>query len=263
MKIIYRYKDNKDYWENRWEKAGADSDSFQNMDIYPIKYAEMVMKNAQHTLEAGCGSGRVLFHYLNQGKKIKGVDFSEVAIKNIQKNHPQADVQVADITDLPFQDNTFDRILAFGLYHNLFEEQQIKKAFAQTARVLQKGGKLLASVRFDSFENRYIESIVSKRSSQKGEKKPHRVHFTLQDIQTILPEQGLKIETILYVRNVSFLFKFDFFRSKEMKKAIFVEQKARSQGFRLNGLGRLIDTTLHTLFPKMFSNLMVIVATKQ
>lgn len=47
-----------------------------------------------------------------------------------------------------------------------------------------------------------------------------------------------------------------------MKSSVFRESSARSAGFQLNFFGNLIDTVLHRLLPKKFSNLLVVVAEK-
>ena len=64
-------------------------------------------------------------------------------------------------------------------------------------------------------------------------------------------------------RNVSFLFKFDIFRTNALKSSNFSESKARSEGFELNAFGKFLDNFLHKFFPKQFSNLLVIIATKK
>ena len=52
--------------------SAADKSSFENLDIYPIRYVTKIESEAQDMLEAGCGTGRVFFHYKRQGKKSIG-----------------------------------------------------------------------------------------------------------------------------------------------------------------------------------------------
>jgi len=262
MRIIYRDTDNKDYWENRWSQSGVDSSDFADLSIYPIKYAEMVVHDSTNILEAGCGSGMLYFHYKNMQKQIQGVDNSKTAVANILKADPQANVREGDICNLPYEDGSFDAVLAFGLFHNLPEVGLIEKAFEETARVMKSGGRLVASVRYDSLENRLIERIVRHRSGGKEYNSFHRVHFTLEEVREFLVKKNMVIEKFFYARNVSFLFKFDFFRSKDMKSDSFSEQTARSRGFTLNFMGRNIDRFLHRFFTKLFSNLLVVIARK-
>ena len=258
---IFRNKINSHYWENRWESSGVDNFTFTNENIYPIKYANLVVKRGCKILEAGCGSGRLYFHFKEKGFNIKGFDQSKIAIKNILQKNKEADVHISSISKLKYRDNNFDVILAFGLYHNIENKKDLKKSFEETFRVLKNNGRLVASVRFDSFENKIIEKIVQKRSKNHMFDKFHRWHFTLQDLQIFLGSKMI-IENVYYARNVSFLFKFNLFRTKELKTSVFDEAYARSNGFKLNWLGNILDNILHTLFPKYFSNLIVIIARK-
>ena len=73
---------------------------------------------------------------------------------------------------------------------------------------------------------------------------------------------SLEIEEAFYARNVSFLFKFDLFRVKGLKKNNFNEQQARSKGFELNFFGKYLDKFLNKFFPSQFSNIIIVIAKK-
>ena len=262
MKKIYRYEFVDDYWEKRWGNSEVDSDKFVNMNIYPIKYAEMVVGNSNNILEAGCGNGRVLFHYKRQGKDIKGIDYSINAINNIKEKDPDLDIIQGSILDLPYDDESFDCVLAFGLYHGIEEEKDLHRAFKETVRVMKPNAKIVFSVRANSLENDILEYFVRSKNKDKVFNKFHKWQFDEQDIKYFAQMNGLKIQELFYVQNVSVLFKFNIFKNKTMKKGKFDEAMARSDGFKLNFLGRTIDRVLHKRFPKYFSNLIVIIAEK-
>lgn len=261
MRKVLRNKQNTDYWEDRWSNSGVDEHSFKNENIYPIKYVKDILTGNEKILEAGCGAGRIYFHYKNKGFDIKGIEYSKNAVSNILKKDPKAEVVEGSITNLPYEENSFDTVLAFGLYHNIENTDELQKAFDETNRVLKSGGKLITSVRFDSLENNIIERIVKKRGSKKAFNKFHRWHFTLNDMKAFLGDSMI-IEEIYYARNVSFLFKYDIFRYKKLKSSNFKESDARSAGFKLNFFGNILDKILHKLFPKQFSNLLVLVVKK-
>jgi len=262
MRKVFRDKMNADYWEDRWANSGVDEDGFKNKNIYPIKYAELIVDKGDKILEAGCGAGRVYFHYKNEGFDIKGIEYSKNAVENILAKDSGADVIEGSITELPYVDKSFDAVLAFGLYHNIEDQKELQKAFDETIRVLNHGGQLVASVRFDSLENNLVEKIMKTRSKGKAFDRFHRWHFSLEDMKGFLGE-SMEIETVYYARNVSFLFKYDFFRNAQLKSKSFSEAKARSGGFELNRFGMFLDNILHGLFPKLFSNLLVVIAKKK
>lgn len=267
MNKILRFTENNTYWDNRWSNSGVDNSTFKKFDFYPIKQAEGILKNYkpnQTILELGCGAGRLFFHYKNKGYSIKGIEYSEIAVNNIQKLlDNKEDVIQGNVLNLPYKENYFDYILAFGLYHNLENLKDIEKAFEETARVLKKGGNLLFSVRFDSFENNIVEIITKRRNKDKDFNRFHRWHFDLYTTKRMLEKVGLAITNIEYSRNVSFLFKYNMFRSNEMKENNFLEANARSKGFELNLIGKLTDKFLHTCFPKQFSNLLILSVEKK
>ena len=119
MRITYRDKNNKAYWTERWTDIDSD-EPMQNHDKYPLKYSQLTIKEKNKLiLEAGCGAGRILRYYHNNGYKIVGIDFIKEAIQKLKEKDPTLDVRVGDISNLDFENNFFDYILAFGLYHNL------------------------------------------------------------------------------------------------------------------------------------------------
>ena len=165
MRITYRATGNKAYWLNRWEQIPVDN-PMDNLDIYPLKYSEMIIKNKDALiLEAGCGNGRILRYYHNRGYRIAGFDFINIAVKKLLKEDPSLDITVDDITQLKYENCTFDYILAFGLYHNL--ENNLDNAIMETYRVMKEGGIVCASFRADNLQNRLNDWLASKKFKDK------------------------------------------------------------------------------------------------
>lgn len=266
MRKVLRFKDNSDYWDERWASSGVDDNKFEKLDFYPIKQCEYFFKNyakEESILEIGSGAGRLFFHYKNLGYDISGIEYSEIAVENIQNKMKNNDVICGSVVNLPYSTATFDYAIAMGLYHNLENSEDLENAFRETSRVLKVDGKLLFSVRFDSLENNIVEEIIKKRNPDKKFDKFHRMHFDMRGIEYYLKKNNLKLLSAEYVRNVSFLFKYDFFRNAQMKSGNFNEKDARSKGFELNAFGNFLDRVLHYAFPKYFSNLLVITAQKR
>ena len=75
----------------------------ENDQVYPLKYAKLIVKDkAARMLEAGCGAGRILRYYHEYGYWITGFDFISSAVTNLKRNTPSLEILVADIVRLPF-----------------------------------------------------------------------------------------------------------------------------------------------------------------
>lgn len=255
MKKVYRYQNNEEYWNQRWADVGIDADHFDSLDIYPIKFAEMVMEPGKKAVELGCGPGRVLKHYAKQGFDICGIERSPVAVENIEKEGKGYQVQVGDVMDLPYEDATFDIVMAFGLYHNL--ENGLDEALSETRRILKKGGRFCISMRPDNVEMTLNEVYWrhKKRASNTGQKEFHKLLVKEGEFRGILKKHGFETESVHRSRNMPFLYRFPFLRDN----APVSEGEKRSRGYRLNAFGRAIDKVLVTLFPYHTANVIIFV----
>lgn len=255
MKRVYRYEANTDYWDRRWRQAGEDAPQFEDLTIYPIRYAELVMKtNPGRALEIGCGLGRVIKHYANQGREIVGIERSAVAVERTDQTDPNINIRHGDAFDLPFADGTFDIVLAFGVYHNL--ENGLRDALAEAARVLRRSGDFVISMRPQNIEMHLNEWYWRCRNRNPGgsELRFHKLLVRDKEFSDILGDVGLKVETVHRAHNMSLLYRLPFLRAANPSTE---ESVRRSRGYRLNGPGRIINSTLRTLFPYQFSNVLV------
>jgi len=85
-------------------------------------------------LDAGCGEGVLVEKYAQQGWDITGVD----------KNYASEYVQEGSITDLPFEDSSFDTVMALDVLEHLQYPEQ-GQALKQIKRVLKPGGVIIFS----------------------------------------------------------------------------------------------------------------------
>lgn len=253
MKKVYRYEDNKDYWDRRWAEAGADSQQFDNLDIYPIKYAEKVMEKGKSAIEVGCGPGRVLKHYANLGYDICGVERSEVAVSNVKAESNNYDIRVGDVLDLPYADASFDILMAFGLFHNL--ENGLEQALRETRRIMRDGGKFCISMRPNNVEMNLNEIYWNfKYKGPKSGSKFHKILVNEKEFSAILGSCGMKTEKIYRSRNLPFLYRIPLLRMRSETEA-----ERRSKGYRLNAFGRFLDKILVSLFPYHTANVIIFV----
>lgn len=265
MKATFRHKKNKEYWNDRWSNVSADS-PMENTDAYPLKHAKQTIKNISgRILEAGCGAGRILRYYHEKGYDITGIDFIEAAIEKLKEADPTLHVEVGDITSLRFDDESFNYVLAFGLYHNFENVLDIEKALAETNRVLLKGGRACASFRADNIQNRINDWLTEQRQKKTGAKQMnykhfHKMNITKNEFLTLFKNAGFKIKKFYTVENMPILYKFKFFRASGHKE--FNEALGRKEGYRLSPVGSIIQRSLIRLFPNQLCSIYVIIAEK-
>jgi len=98
------------------------------------------LPNGARVLDAGCGSGYVS-QQLAPRLKVVGVDIEAEAVAFCQK-HCAGEYLQADLSNLPFPDNTF----ALGFFTNTIEHlEDPHPILSELARVLKPGGKLLVT----------------------------------------------------------------------------------------------------------------------
>jgi SAM-dependent methyltransferase len=106
-------------------------------------------------LEVGCGSGNNIWFGATEGFNMTGVDASQEAIEYAKKrllaSGLKAHLIVADFTQLPFSDRTFDLVIdRAGLTH--CGQSQAIKAVHEIHRVLVVGGKFFCNT-YSSFHS--------------------------------------------------------------------------------------------------------------
>jgi len=103
---------------------------------------------AQHTLDASCGTGELTLWMARKGLRTAGVNISEheieVARHRAQEANVPIDFRVGDLTTkTPFPDGAFDQIISLGTVVHIPDDD---KAFEEFWRLLAPGGRLLISL---------------------------------------------------------------------------------------------------------------------
>jgi malonyl-CoA O-methyltransferase len=112
---------------------------FERLDVMNISPSAI--------LDAGCGTGLCSrkLNKLFSKAKVTGIDIAPGMIDEAKKSNglfTRIDYQVADIDDLPFEDNSFELIFSNLTVQWLIESKQVYK---ELNRVLKPGGLLIFS----------------------------------------------------------------------------------------------------------------------
>jgi SAM-dependent methyltransferase len=114
-------------------------------------------------LEAGCGIATDGMRFVRAGARYTGIDLSDTAIdlarSRLQLERGSAEFVRGSITDLPFEDESFDLVYSNGVIHHVPETQ---RAIDEFERVLRPGGTAIVMVYHRRSFN-YIVSIMTVR----------------------------------------------------------------------------------------------------
>ncbi len=144
-------------------------DQFGNIDIYLF---DQLLKgrfdNCNKILDAGCGGGRNLVYFLNNGFEVYGIDPNPQAIetvkdlsKNLAPDNPISNFRVTTTEELPFDDGSFDLVISSAVLHFANNETHFDDMLRSMWRVLKPGGYLFARLASDIG----IEELVQSRGN--------------------------------------------------------------------------------------------------
>lgn len=161
----------KEYWNNNFRKTSLENAAF--FKWYDEKRIETFgfLPRKGLFLEIGPGSGE--FSRLADISMV--VDISWESVKRATKQNRCRGV-VANASQLPFKEGTFDAVFANDVMHHLKAENILEPACQEIRRVLKVGGKLLVSDRRPSYSmslmlalnraGRFVYGAVAKFSSR-------------------------------------------------------------------------------------------------
>ena len=131
------------------------------------------------------------------GMDILGIDYIDEVIKKLKQKDKTLKVFVEDIINLSFQKETFDYILAFGLYHSLpLEDNSLTKGLRETHRVLKSGGYLCASFRADNISTRINDFFQNIKVKNDKDLYFHKINFKKEEIIKLIQSVNLSIISI-------------------------------------------------------------------
>ena len=94
-------------------------------------------------LEVGCGNGKTALALYKKGFSVTGVDLSGSAVEMCRELLPDSGEFIrASVTDLPFDDGTFDGAAAFHVLEHLTDDE-MRLADRELFRALRPGSHLL------------------------------------------------------------------------------------------------------------------------
>jgi SAM-dependent methyltransferase len=120
-----------------------------------VDFDRLGLARGERLLDLGCGGGRHAFEAMRRGAHVVALDYSAAELKDVAAVSA-AMIQAGDITwdawagvvngdalDVPFPDNSFDRIITAEVLEHIWDYE---RAIAELVRVLRPGGRLAVTV---------------------------------------------------------------------------------------------------------------------
>ena len=131
-------------------------------DIYLV---DQIMKNRYKPddviLDAGCGVGRNMYWFLQNGFTINGIDNSEIAIEELKDTYPEltANFKVAAVERTGFANNHFNHIISSAVLHFANNTAHFKAMFREMVRILKPGGTMFIRMTSDIGIEEKVEPV--------------------------------------------------------------------------------------------------------
>ncbi len=141
-------------WEQKYATGHAERWPWDMVVSFVFRHAPRGRPRAEvRILEVGCGSGSNLWFAAHEGFRVAGIDGSASAIGAARARFAadglDGDFHVADFSELPFADTTFDLVVDRGAL-TCVGTSVLMRALAEVRRVLKPGGRLLFNPYGDS-----------------------------------------------------------------------------------------------------------------
>ena len=193
MEQLYdRIADSYDDWYGTAE--GRVADRIERDAVYAYLEPRARMK----LLDVGCGTGQYSLDLAGMGLEITGVDISPAMLEKARAKAAAAGLKArfmeADALHLPFDDESFDRVLAVTALEFVPDFPAVlREAF----RVLKTGGRLVLGLigRDSAWWRRYAE----KARQDPGSTFNYARFYTLDELLALMPGQEVRGKAVLFV----------------------------------------------------------------
>jgi ubiquinone/menaquinone biosynthesis C-methylase UbiE len=111
-----------DYWDGERQYGyGGYSYDGRWRPVAERMAAHYGLKAGDKVLDVGCGKAYLLYELTQAvpGLEVTGIDISEYGLAHA-KEEVRDNLKLANATDLPFDDNSFDMAFSLATYHNLY-----------------------------------------------------------------------------------------------------------------------------------------------
>jgi len=153
-------------------------------------------RTGSRILDVGTGTGKQAFAFSKKGYDVTGVDLSEVMLKVAEKKnkYENARFEIADATNLPFEDNSFDVSCVSFALHDMIPTIR-EKALKEMVRVTKPKGTIMI-VDYALPKNKISRFLIYHFIKLY---EPYYPEFIKSALEALLKKSGIEIKEELTV----------------------------------------------------------------
>lgn len=160
-----------------------------------------LFKKDDVVLDAGCGSGNVIFEFASDVKGILGLDNNKDCITFVNRKIRElrlknADVKEINLLKFRLKNRKFDKIVMTEVIEH-FSEEDVNKLLREIKKVLSPKGEILITT--PNYHSPWIlleRTIDLLNLSPKLWGEQHLIKFTSSNLSQILEDSGFKVKKI-------------------------------------------------------------------
>jgi ubiquinone/menaquinone biosynthesis C-methylase UbiE len=152
-------------WKGFWDEQASVEDPHQAVrgdrimtaevqDFHDRRLIDLLSPDSGDTLlDAGCGVGDQVLLFGSRVSAITAIDFSPAMVERCRVRVASASgitadvkIEVADVTDLPYPDNTFDKAVSIAVLQYLNPEE-CDRMFSELSRVVKPSGVIVFHIK--------------------------------------------------------------------------------------------------------------------
>jgi len=146
-------------------------EAFGNIDIYLFdQLLKGTYDNCKKVIDIGCGGGRNIVYFLQNGFEVFGIDPQPEAVEQVRSlsmqlaasNNPD-NFKVGLAEDIPFEDNFFDLAICSAVLHFAKDDHHFGSMILGIWQKLQPGGFLFARLASDIGIESHVVSLGNGR----------------------------------------------------------------------------------------------------
>ncbi len=125
-----------------WTDAFAQDRGWEEYNLRdPVQDLELFFTSlsGSRVLDVGCGFGRYVYRFLEQGIQYEGIDHSEEMLKVAQDTNPQTSFVLGSLSALPYSEGSFDGVWSCCSLND-FPKRYLADILQEHLRVLRVGG---------------------------------------------------------------------------------------------------------------------------